>query len=488
MYVQRPISVLASILSLWTVLSYSAPVLALPAPAPRVIVVGAGIAGLAAAQQLTAYGFDVTVLEARDRVGGRMWSGTNDTGTTLDFGANWIHGYQPEFEQFVASMGVAQANTDFTAMRFYGARQRSTEITEPMYNDLMGRLGEAVSQTASSYPDWTVEAMLDAMWSADAFRGYRPELVEFVTTAVFDTDLAASASKVPVRAFLQYGTGSEEPPPEAPPTSPSPEEPVEEAAEKHNTALPQGFNQVTDQLQLGLDIELNAAVASIEYPADRRFVTVTTTRGERHYANHVIVTVPIGVLKAGSIAFTPPLPSEKLGAIERMDSGLLNKVFLEFRPEDQFWPSGPDAPDVIGAESPYRGAFSVWINMQKITGKPILMAWTSGDAARTIEHWDDQTTKAAALQRLRDAFLQRVTVTLIGLGTRWSQDPYARGSYSTFGLATQLGDRALLAAPVTDKVLFAGEATMDLAFAQVTGAYASGIREAERVQALYVVP
>jgi hypothetical protein len=373
-------------------------------------------------------------------------------------------------------MNLEQQNTDFTAMRFYSSFNRPTDVTEPMYNDLMGRLGEAVSQTASSSPDTTVQSMLDTMWSSGGFQGYKHELVDFFTTAVFDTDFAATASKIPVSAFLQYSaTPADQPVPEEPPPP----------AEKHNTALPRGFNQVTDRLEAGLDIELNTVVESIEYPANQSLVTVTTTNGAKHVANHVIVTVPIGVLKAGTITFVPPLPTEKQGAIERMGSGLLNKVFLEFRPEDQFWPSGPDAPDVIGTSSPHRGAFSVWINMQKITGKPILMAWASGDAARVIEHWNNETTQSAALQRLRNTFPGKVPNPINTTITRWNQDEYAKGSYSTFGLTTQLTDRALLAAPVTNKILFAGEATVDLAFAQVTGAYTSGIREATRLRDLY---
>jgi monoamine oxidase len=483
MDVQRPnLTMIGRVLcTLWlcAVLCYAPPAFALPEPPPRVIVVGAGIAGLAAAQQLKTHGFDVTVLEARDRVGGRMWSTPNGTGTTLDLGANWIHGPQPEFEAFVAGMNLVQQNTDFTAMRFYSAYGRSTPITESIYIDLSGRLGDALSQAMSSYPEWTVQTMLDNMWAADAFSGYSRELVDFFTTAGFDTEFAATASKIPVMAYAEYPASDESaPPPEAP------AEPAE-PPQKRNTAFPQGFNQVTDRLKESLAIELNAVVERIAYPADQSSVTVTTTRGAQYVAEHVIVTVPIGVLKAGTIAFEPALPPEKLAAIERMGSGLLNKVFLEFRPEDQFWPSGPDAPEVIGTSSPYRGAFSVWINMQRITGKPILMAWTSGDAARVIEHWDDETTEKAALLRLRDTFLRRVPDPIAVTVTRWNQDPFAQGSYSTFGVTTQLGDRALLAAPVANKVLFAGEATMEIIFAQVTGAFASGIREADRLNGLY---
>jgi hypothetical protein len=261
------------------------------------------------------------------------------------------------------------------------------------------------------FPDRSIQAMLDMMWSTGGFLGYPREFVDFFTTAAFDTELAATASKIPTRAVSQF--------------TPNLDvlrflDALLGPSEKHNTAFPQGFNQVTDRL----DIKLSEEVTSIEYRCERR--------------------------------------------------------------EDQFWPNGPSAPDVFGTFTPERGAFSVWINMRKITGKPILMAWTSGDAARTIEMRDNEWIMNAAMLRLRDAFPGEIRDAINITVTRWNADVYARGSYSTFAQSTQLGDRAILREPVSNKrVLFAGEATVDTAFSQVTGAYASGIREADRIKAAY---
>jgi monoamine oxidase len=475
----RWLSVRVVLLVLWTVaiLFPATRVFALPVPPPRVIVVGAGIAGLAAAQRLTTSGFAVTVLEARSRVGGRVYTDTNVTGTTLDLGAGWIHGSQPQFEAVVASMNLVQKNTDFTAMRFHSSSNQTLDVNELMWTDLGVRLGNAATFNALLFPDRTVQSMLDVMWSTGGFLGYSREFVDSFTTAAFDTEFAATASKIPTRAFWEVGPEID---------NGNLWEAFLGPMGTENTAFPQGFNQVTDQLKVGLDIQLNAEVTRIDYPANQSLVTVTTRSGAQYVANHVIVTVPIGVLKAGAITFVPPLPTQKQSAIQRMGSGLLNKVFLEFRTQDQFWTSGPSAPDVMLTSSPQRGAFSVWIDMKEITGKPILMAWTSGEAARTIEGWDDERTKVEAMLRLRDTFPVNVPDAINIKVTRWNQDPFARGSYSTFGQTTQLGDRALLREPISNrKVLFAGEATVDSAFSQVTGAYTSGIREADRLGAAY---
>ena len=476
MSMRRRNRVVLTVLWLCAVLFNAAPAFALPATPPRVIVVGAGIAGLAAAQRLTAHGFDVTVLEARTRVGGRMYTAANATGTTLDLGAAWIHGHQPDFEEFVAGMNLVQTNTDFSAMRFYSSANRSMDVNAFIWNDLKLRLSNVAQVYSVLFPDKTIQTMIDNTWLTGGFLGYSREFIDNFTTAAFDTELAATASKIPTRALAELAPDL---------NALQLLEALLGPAEKRNTAFPQGFNQVTDRLAVGLDIRLDAEVTRIDYPANQSLVTVTTRNGTQYVANHVIVTVPIGVLKAGSITFVPSLPTQKLGAIQRLGSGLLNKVFLEFRPQDQFWPSGPGAPEVIGTSSPQRGAFSIWINMQKITGKPILMAWTSGDAARTIEGWDDERTKVEAMLRLRDTFPGYVPDAINVKVTRWNQDAFARGSYSTFTQTTRLGDRALLGEPVNSKLLFAGEATVDSAFSQVTGAYASGVREADRLISAY---
>ena len=435
------------------------------------------MAGLMAAQRLKASGFEVIVLEARDRVGGRMNTGTNATGTVLDLGASWIHGDQPEFENFVATMNLAQKNTDFTSMRFYSTANKTMDVTELMWNDLKFRLTNALFWNAVWHPDRTVQTVLDLMWATGGFVGYSKELIDNFTTAAFDTELASTASKIPTRAYWELIPNIYD-------------DQAWEAAfgssEKDNTAFPQGFNQVTDRIKTGLDIRLNAEVTRIDYPANQASVTVTTRGGAQYIANHVVVTVPIGVLKAGTITFAPALPAAKVGAIQRMGSGVLNKVFLEFQPQDQFWPSGPGQADVLGTSSPTRGAFSIWIDMKEITGKPILMAWTSGDAARTIEDWTDAQTQSEALARLRDTFPGNVPNPINVKVTRWNKDPFARGSYSTFQQATQLGDRAILREPVSNnKLMFAGEATVDSGFSQVTGAFASGTREADRLIQFY---
>jgi len=451
----------------------------LPTPAPRVIVVGAGVAGLSAAQRLKALGFTVTVLEARDRVGGRVNTGVNSAGTTVDLGAGWIHGNQAEFEALVASMSLATANSDWTKYKFHNAAG-STTLTQQQFDELTFKIADACLWAAWWAPTWSIKTVIDVAWNNGDFAGYPRDLVDNFVIAGIDTEFANTATKVPSRAVFELIPGAHDAQQWAAFTSSS-------AAD--NTAFPQGFSQVTAQLALGLDIRLNEPVGTITYSGGSGSSVLVTTSDGTYQTDHVIVTVPIGVLKANTISFTPALPSAKTNAITRLGSGLLNKVILEWAPEDQFWPSGATAPQVLGMHGTTRGKYNIWINLQPVTGKPVLQAWLSGDAAADAELLTDAQIKDAAMARIRATIAPNAAEPISVTITRWGQDPYALGSYSTFQLATHLGDRAQLRASVANnKVLFAGEATLDTGFSTVPGAYISGKREADRLAQHYGAP
>lgn len=426
-----------------------------------VVVIGAGAAGLASARRLTDAGVQVVVLEARDRIGGRTWSYDFGDGATIDLGASWIHGTQPALEQLVAELELQTVNTNFTNMLVHDTAGGTRQIDSATVSDLEVRFGTSIIVAAFNEAKRSVQSIIDAMWQDNLLAGYSYEFVQYITTTFFETEFAASSETIPAQAFLELL------PPPGEPTNPD-----DEVGAK-NTAFPQGYNQITDYLARGLDIRLNTVVERIDYSGAA--VHIFTNR-RSYEADFVIVTVPIGVLKAGKIAFSPALPERKQGAIDRMGSGVLNKLYLRF--PHVFW---EQEPDVLGFSSPERGGFAVWHNMEKITGQPILMGFTSGQSAIDIEALRDVEIVALAMQRLRGFYGDGIPDPIDHKITRWHADPFSLGSYSYFALATELGDRAILGEPVEDRVLFAGEATIDRAFAQVPGAYLTGLREADRI-------
>lgn len=426
-----------------------------------VIVVGAGAAGLACARRLADAGVDVVVLEARDRVGGRTWSHDFGGGTTIDLGASWIHGTQPALEQLAAELDLQTVNTDFTNMLVHDASGGTMQLDGEIVTDLQNRLGPSILGAALTDAKRTIQSIIDRAWQENLLVGYSREFIAYITTAFFETDFAASSETIPAQAFLEL--------------LPAPGEPSQPGDElgARNTAFPHGYNQITDHLARGLDIRLNTVVQRIDYSGDA--VRIATSHG-RYAADVVVVTVPIGVLKAGRIEFAPPLPARKQGAIDRLGSGVLNKLFLRF--PSVFWER---EPDVLGFSRLERGGFAVWHNLEKITGQPILMAFSSGQSAIDIEQLRDAEIVALAMQRLRGFYGDDIPDPTDFKVTRWHSDPFSLGSYSYFTLTTELGDRAILAEPVEDKVLFAGEATIERGFAQVPGAYLTGLREADRI-------
>jgi predicted NAD/FAD-dependent oxidoreductase len=156
----------------------------------------------------------------------------------------------------------------------------------------------------------------------------------------------------------------------------------------------QGYAQIIDYLAAGLDISLGATVTSVTLTEDG--VTVAGSHGVIA-ASAVIVTLPLGVLQAGVVAFDPPLPDPHRTAIARLGMGTLDKVVLQF--DRVFWPD----VEFIGFTRP-DGRFIEWLNLAPATGQPVLMAFTAGQPARDQEALSDEELIAEATAMIIAAF------------------------------------------------------------------------------------
>ena len=229
--------------------------------------------------------------------------------------------------------------------------------------------------------------------------------------------------------------------------------------------LPGGYQQLAQHLARGLTIKLGAEVRKVIHSDSG--VRLETTQGAVD-ADRVIITIPLGVLKAGTIAFDPPLPEEKQAAIERLGFGLLDKVVLKF--DQPFWPDA-DVIGLVGSDQPV----SMLINGETFADAPLLVGLRGGREAREREALTDQDAVAQVVTALN---APNPTGSLV---TRWAADPFARGSYSFIAVGSSPDDMEALAEPVGERLLFAGEATNPEFFATVHGAYLSGMREADRI-------
>lgn len=153
------------------------------------------------------------------------------------------------------------------------------------------------------------------------------------------------------------------------------------------------YRPIVDHLADGLDIRMGHPVSVVRSEADG--VRVVTDGGEIVGAT-VVVTVPLGVLQAGTIRFEPELPRAKVAAIDSLGMGVMDKVVLRF--DEAFW--DPDV-DLVAYTADRSGYFVEWYNAVPWTGRPILVGFNAGRPAAEIESWSDDETLDAALDVLR---------------------------------------------------------------------------------------
>jgi hypothetical protein len=161
-----------------------------------------------------------------------------------------------------------------------------------------------------------------------------------------------------------------------------------------DTLLDKGYGAITDHLADGLDIRLEWVVSEIEY--GDAGVTVYSADGAELRADIAVVTLPVGVLRAQRVAFTPPLPSDKLDALAGLGSGLLDKLWLAF--DDVFWDPEADVINWIDPNNP--GLWPFWVNGYKFYGVPVLLAFNAGSVARELADWSDAEVVASAMVAL----------------------------------------------------------------------------------------
>jgi len=235
----------------------------------------------------------------------------------------------------------------------------------------------------------------------------------------------------------------------------------------------EGFRTIVEFLASDLKIELGQVVQRIEWsPGAVRVVTQT----DEFAADRVVVTLPLGVLKAQRVRFVPQLPRNKQPAIDTLGFGVLNKCYLRF--DEVFWPDDVDWMEYISAD---HGAWTEWLSFQRGAGIPVLLGFHAAERGSKIETWSDQQIVASGMQTLKTIFGGAIPEPVDYQITRWAADPYALGSYSYNSVGSTPRMRNELAAPLDNILYFAGEATERDYFGTAHGAYLSGLRVTQEI-------
>nr|DAD41099.1 TPA_asm: hypothetical protein HUJ06_015422 [Nelumbo nucifera] len=205
--------------------------------------------------------------------------------------------------------------------------------------------------------------------------------------------------------------------------------------------------------------------------------------GQVFRGDMVLCTVPLGVLKRGSIEFVPELPQPKKEAIQRLGFGLLNKVAMLF-PYD-FWGGGIDTFGHLSEDSSMRGEFFLFYSYSSVAGGPLLIALVAGESAIKFETRSPVDAVGRVMDILKRIFTPKGIVVpnpVQVVCTRWGKDRFTYGSYSYVAVGASGDDYDVLAESVGDgKVFFAGEATNRRYPATMHGAFLSGLREAANI-------
>ena len=440
-----PLSRRRMIASLAALLAQRSPAFAVGLRRKRVIVVGAGLAGLAAARDLAAAGAAVTVLEGRGRIGGRIHTSRAWHGLPMDLGASWIHGTDGNpLTALADAAGAARATTSYDSAIAFGASGNPVDLTAAY------RLGEDVIAAARRRADMrnTDQSLKDAVRASAAWRGLdapAQRLVRHVINGTVEAEYAGAWDEVSAWCF-------------------------DEAAEfaGPDALFPGGYDQIVQYLAAGLDIRTGSVVAALAPFGAGASVTLAT--GAQMQADHVVLTVPLGVLKAAGIAFAAPLARRRLRAIATLGMGLLNKCLLRF--DRVAWPDDVDWIEWVG---PQDGMWSQWLSYAQATGAPVLLAFHAAHQARALEGLSDTETADAAHAALKAMFGADFPAPVAVQVTRWSQDPFSRGSYSFNATGTTPGTRGALAGADWDgRLIFAGEACAPAYWGTAHGAVLSG--------------
>ena len=427
-----------------------------------VLILGAGAAGLAAARDLAAAGLPVSLIEARDRVGGRIHTQHNSSLIPVELGAEFVHGQHPQLLQIIENSG--QPLCDVTHRHWYfenGVVSNS--------HDFWNKLTALMDLMNPDEPDRSLQDFLDSLPNDDA-----TARAKAVATRYVEGFHAASVNGIGVHGLIKAN------------------EAEDEIDGDNSFRVLGGYDIVTETLRAeaeahGALLHLNTIVKEIRWSRNQvEVVCIADKRLQKFWGSRVLVTLPLGVLRAkhhqrGAVRFVPDLPRQTLSAIDGIEMGQATRVVLQFR--ERFWEKleivGRDCREKLsqlGFVHYPEAPFATWWTLLPLRAA-VMVGWAGGPAAEEFVGRGKEYAVERALNSLgqilgvSEASLRNL---LLAAHTHdWGSDPFSRGAYAYLPV-NGLEAQRTLARPLDGTVYFAGEAISVGHIGTVHGAIASG--------------
>ncbi|MCU4412787.1 FAD-dependent oxidoreductase [Acinetobacter sp. WU_MDCI_Axc73] len=422
-----------------------------------ILIIGAGIAGIACAQKLQENGEKVVILEARSRIGGRIESKKIDS-DFFDLGASWIHGidHNPIWE-------ITQKNHIETTIFNYdhstyfhenGQLFSDKEVQE--FEFYIDKIENLLSQTRQlSAFDAIQEIIASLHYSGNIFSEiYLKKLLlsffERMANDPFATNLDLLSAHY--KKYEGYFQGNE-------------------------VIFPKGYAQVVESISKTIEIKFNVDVKRIK--DENNHIKIVDFDNKIYLASRVIVTVPLGILKKNYIEFSPPLPNDYIHAIQKIGFGSFNKVFFEleqplpFRLESSF----ENISDFYWNDG---DCFNI-LDLSEIYQKPMYLMLFGGEQSDFIDNSTDSEVSDFIFSRLQKQFDRIPNKPKKMIVTRWGADPYSYGSFSFPSLNHSDDIVKVLQKSLRQRIFFAGEHCSLKYAGTVHGAYLSGYETAQMI-------
>lgn len=430
-----------------------------------VIVIGAGAAGITAARNLTHQGKKVLVLEARDRIGGRIHDISTSQMGEIHLGASWLHykGKHHILKDILDYYNVKYLEDDALessdSMGIYTKDGELVKQDKQLFSEILIKMPKLIKKYGKKYPNLTVTQVVDKICKATqaANPKFDKALINSLITRSFE-HCSMNADVMPAKEFDGW--------------------------EPNGHFIKDGFGKLIQQLSKNINIQLNSVVRQIiqkkqksqEESQSMNYVKIITDK-DIFFSHYVISTIPVGVLQSNLVKFKPELPQEKKESLKNLDSGNHEKIFLKF--PYVFWDKDVEVFQYSSDKN--RGVCTQWYNiLLKAENKKILYANISGPDIKYAKKSNAELQKIS-MKVLRKMFGEDIPEPLAIYVTRWSLDKYTLGGpYAHPKKNGKMEDLSIIGCPFGN-IHFGGVDTSKDVTETVEAAILSGIRTSNEV-------